>query len=140
MSRSERVVQQLGMSHGAASGQLKKRILFSLLIRLKENTCFRCKAEITSVDELSIEHKQPWEGISADLFWDLENIAFSHLKCNVVCKRPGTGISFRKEGPEGTSWCYKCEKFLPAENFSANKFRWNGLNNLCKQHQHYSRN
>jgi hypothetical protein len=139
MSRSERIVQQLGMSQGAASGRLKKILLFQFLVRLKENFCFRCKAEIVSVEDLSVEHKEPWEGISADLFWDLNNIAYSHLKCNVICKRPGTGISFRKVGPEGTAWCWKCDKFLSVENFSANKFRWNNLNALCKEHQHYLR-
>ena len=45
-----------------------------------EDICFKCKSKIKIVEELSIEHKLPWEGISIELFWDLDNIAFSHLK------------------------------------------------------------
>jgi len=67
-SRSERIAQQLGMSHGAAAGKLKKNILFNLLVRLKENICFKCKEEISLPDELSIEHKLPWENISVIYF------------------------------------------------------------------------
>jgi uncharacterized protein YdaU (DUF1376 family) len=37
---------------------------------------------IETADELSIEHKLPWEGVSVKLFWSLDNIAFSHLRCN----------------------------------------------------------
>lgn len=82
--RSKRISEQLGMSHGAAAGQLRKRVLFHLLTKLGENVCFKCSEVIDKVEDLSIEHKQPWEGRSAELFWDIENIAFSHLHCNRV--------------------------------------------------------
>lgn len=130
MSRAERVVQQLGMSHGAAAGQLRKRILFSLLSRLKENVCFKCSKEIATVDELSIEHKSPWENISADLFWDLDNIAFSHLRCNRQHVYHG-GIFRRKIGPEGTSWCTVCKEFHVVEKFHKDSSAWNGLQSHC---------
>lgn len=84
---NEKKSNTLGMSHGTACNRLRKNILFSLLTKLNENVCFRCGKTIVSVDELSIEHKQPWEGISADLFWDLDNIAFSHLGCNSAAGR-----------------------------------------------------
>lgn len=73
---------QLGLNYSTASSRLKKKILFNLLVRLKENYCFQCSSEIESVDELSIEHKIPWLDNSVDLFWDLDNIAFSHISCN----------------------------------------------------------
>jgi hypothetical protein len=41
-----------------------------------ENVCYRCGKKIETVGELSIEHKNNWIGISIDLFWDLDNVAF----------------------------------------------------------------
>lgn len=72
----------LGIPHGTAQSKLRKMILFQLLKRLNENFCFQCGAEIERVEDLSIEHKKPWLNESIDLFWDLDNIAFSHLSCN----------------------------------------------------------
>lgn len=77
---------QLGMALGTASGRLKKSIMFSLIVKLGENVCFQCGTEIETEQELSIEHKVPWLD-SYDpigLFFDLENISFSHLTCNCV--------------------------------------------------------
>lgn len=73
----------LGMPHGTAQGRLRKLILFDLLKRHGENICYRCSKSIETVEDLSIEHKKAWLGIDVKLFWDLSNIAFSHLKCNV---------------------------------------------------------
>lgn len=143
MSRSERIVQLLGMSHGAAAGKLRKNILFSLLVRLKENVCFRCGKEISFSDDLSIEHKEPWEGISAELFWDLSNIAFSHLVCNFRAGRRDTPVrtegqkksgytrSRNSSAPNGTSWCFGHKRFLSVECFGKNEFRSSGVQKYC---------
>ena len=76
----------LGMPIGTASNRLRKMILFSLVCQLELNTCHQCGKEILSVGDLSIEHKEPW--LQADdpvtSFFDLDNIAFSHLSCNVA--------------------------------------------------------
>ena len=76
----------LGMAHGTAANRLRKMILFSLVCRVKLNMCHQCGGEILSVDDLSIEHKTPW--LRADdpvkTFFDLDNIAFSHLSCNAA--------------------------------------------------------
>ncbi len=128
-NRAKRIVQQLGMSQGAAQGQLRKRILFNFLVRLKENWCFKCSKEIERVDDLSVEHKQPWENISADLFWDLENIAFSHIQCNR--QHTNGAEKLRKVGPTGTSWCHKHKKFLPTDKFWKNSGNWNGVRREC---------
>lgn len=87
MNKGNRVkAEALGMSHGTAANRLRKMILFSLVCRLELNTCYQCGSEILSVDDLSIEHKEPW--LRADdpveSFFDLDNIAFSHLSCNVA--------------------------------------------------------
>lgn len=138
MSRSERIAQQLGMSQGAAQNRLRKRILFSFAQRLKEDTCFKCGNVIESVDELSVEHKQPWENRSSDLFWDLNNIAFSHLICNTPHAYKGGGHN-KKICPEGMNWCFRHKDFLSVQQFVRNPTRASGYHNLCRECEHYSR-
>jgi hypothetical protein len=121
----------LGMPHGTAGNRLRKLILFDLLRRHGENVCFKCSKEIEAAGELSIEHKRPWEGVSVELFWSLENIAFSHLRCNKNHRRKGGGEGRRKVGPEGTAWCRQCKEFLDTSNFSRHSSRWNGLQPWC---------
>lgn len=138
MNRNKRIVEQLGMPNGTANARLRKNILFYLLTKLKENVCFKCGTIIEKVDDLSIEHKLPWEGRSTELFWDLNNIAFSHLKCNRPHNHGGGGV--KMERPKGTNWCRFHKAFLPVENFSRESRQWNGLRTVCKEHQHYYRN
>lgn len=80
---------QLGIDPGTAAHQLKKLILFDLLKQLKKNYCYQCASEIETPEELSIEHKTPWlhSNDPKGLFFDLSNIAFSHLSCNVGAAR-----------------------------------------------------
>ncbi len=132
--------QQLGMPFGTAQHRLKKMVMFDLVKRLELNFCFRCGNPINSVDEFSIEHKKPWQGIDADLFWDLENIAFSHLSCNSsATDHRKTFTAQMKRCPEGTSWCNKCKTFRPKSEFSKNKSRICGLQNRCNSCIRYSR-
>jgi hypothetical protein len=131
MNRNERIAQQLGMSHGAAAGKLRKQVLFHLLERLKENVCFKCNELILTPDDLSIEHKKPWEGRDASLFWDLENIAFSHCDCN----RPhihGGGLH-RPTFPPGMIWCSGHKQLLPESNFYKDSSTWHGFRFTCKE-------
>ncbi|XAI97427.1 hypothetical protein [Leptolyngbya phage Lbo-JY46] len=80
---------QLGMPIGTASGKLRKSIIFNLIKKLNEHYCFQCGAEIESENELSIEHKTPYLDSKnpKELFFDLNNIAFSHLDCNIKAAR-----------------------------------------------------
>lgn len=78
---------QLGMAFGTAMSRLRKKILFSLVQKCREDVCFRCSLRIESVDQFSIEHKQSWLDVDAKLFWDMDNIAFSHITCNVKAAR-----------------------------------------------------
>ncbi|HEX8686441.1 MAG TPA: HNH endonuclease, partial [Pyrinomonadaceae bacterium] len=121
----------LGMPHGTACNRLRKMVLFDLLRRHGENVCFKCGGTIETAEELSIEHKQPWEGISTELFWSPDNIAFSHLRCNKNHRHKSGGASRRKVGPEGTAWCRNCKAFLPLFAFSRHALRWNGLQPWC---------
>lgn len=86
---NEEKTRQLGMPFGTANNRLRKSIIFDLLKRHKENFCFQCGAEIVTVDDMSIEHKKPWlhEGNAVELYFDLSNIAFSHLHCNIAAAR-----------------------------------------------------
>ena len=75
---------QLGISHGTASNRLRKAIMFSLIKETGKDMCFHCEEKIESIDNLSIEHKVPWLDSEdpVGLYFDLDNIAFSHLSCN----------------------------------------------------------
>ncbi len=80
---------QLGQPFGTACNKLRKQIMFSLLALQGLNKCFKCSRDILDIAELSIEHKEPWLD-SEDpktKFFDLNNIAFSHLKCNISSSR-----------------------------------------------------
>lgn len=81
--------QQLGMSPSTAAGRLRKTLLFNLVVRLGLDVCFRCNRKIEKEAELTIDHKTPWldSGRPVELFFSLENIAFSHHSCNVGLSR-----------------------------------------------------
>lgn len=81
MTNDRRAVQ-LGMPWGTAQNQLRKQVLFKMVVKAGEAACYRCKKDIQTAEELSIEHIEPWLDVSAELFWDLENITFSHRNCN----------------------------------------------------------
>jgi len=74
----------LGMGFHKASYKLLRMILYDFLVQSNRTKCFRCKNEIMSVNELSIEHKEAWQSSSnpLEMFFDLANIAFSHRSCN----------------------------------------------------------
>ena len=103
----------LGIPYGTAQNKLRKMVLFHLLKRYKENVCFQCGKPIETVDELSIEHKKPWLNESVDLYWDMNNIAFSHLHCNCGAAQ----VVLKKVGPEGTYWCSECKQFVSSALF-----------------------
>ncbi len=132
MPTNSRKAEILGMPYGTAGNRLRKLIMFHLLERHGENVCFKCKHPIETVDELSIEHIRPWQLGGPHLFWDMDNIAFSHLSCNrQSVSKPGSGLKLRKIGPDGTAWCNKCKGFLPTDMFYKNRSNWNGYNNRC---------
>jgi hypothetical protein len=127
---SKRKSEFLGIPHGTASNKLRKLVLFSLLERHKENVCFRCSAIIETVEELSLEHKLPWENISVELFWDLNNVAFSHMKCN----RPhNPKIGVQREFKGGKFKCSFCGEFKFPHDFNICNERPSKRKSLCKK-------
>lgn len=101
--------EQLGMNASTASHRLRKMILFSLVQQTGQDVCFRCQTKIETVKELSIEHKTPWLDSENPIktFFDLENVAFSHLKCNIAERRKPNKKYFTKD-----------------ELKAANRYRW----------------
>lgn len=89
---NEKKKSQRGMPHGTASNRLRKAIIFDMANRLGETNCFQCGKEIDNIDNFSIEHKIPY--LNSDdpygLFFSLENIAFSHIRCNIAAARRTT--------------------------------------------------
>lgn len=131
---------ELGMPYGTASARLKKRVFMMLLEQLGRADCYRCGKSMNAAT-LSIEHKQPWRGVSADLFWNLDNITFSHIACNKTDRpsRAGGGNK-RPEGPDGTAWCSGHQVFHPVDDFYPAKTGWMGLSNVCKPLERERRN
>ena len=126
---SDKVTNQLGMSIGTATHRLRKQVMFDLLSKLKQNTCIRCNAAIETADELSIDHKVPWRGKDTQLFWNLDNIGFSHKRCNLPHNRSGS----RKNTPDGMSWCNQCKQMKELNMFSLDNKRWNKASSYCKE-------
>lgn len=93
MSNKTKKKGQLGMDPGTASAILKKMLMFQMAKELERNYCYQCGAEIETVSEFSVEHKIPWLDSDApqELFFDLNNIAFSHLNCNIRAARQTRG-------------------------------------------------
>jgi hypothetical protein len=126
--------KQLGMPIGTAHARLRKSILFQLVEECAKNVCFRCNNPIETVAELSVDHKENWLGANTALFWNLDNVTFSHLSCNIKAARR----SHKKVGPEGTSWCCECKEYLPLKEFYRGSLKTsstrNGVKPYCKRH------
>ena len=108
--------KQLGMDVGTAHHKLRQLITLNLLQQLKQDICYKCGNKISNISELSIEHKIPWRNNSNELFWDLNNIAFSHKKCNRPHKHGSNGLKGKIKGCGSvTSYnrgcrCMECKK------------------------------
>ena len=115
--RIKKYSEFLGMNLSTAGNKLKLSILFMLARKCQMDECFKCKNKIETAKELSVEHKEPWLYVSVDKFWDLNNIAFSHRKCNT----PHRFNPRKRIPPEGKSWCYNCKDFKNLELFGTIK-------------------
>ena len=94
---TEKKSKQLGMSYGGACHKLRQSIMFLLVKQSGRDICVRCGKTIDSVNELSIEHIRSWLDVDVSLFWDLDNIGFSHRRCNIPDRRgPAPFIGLRE--------------------------------------------
>jgi hypothetical protein len=89
----------LGENISTATHKLRKSIMFAAIVALGVDVCYRCNEKIDNIDHLSIEHKEPWQSAMDPkaAFYDLNNIAFSHLSCNV---KAGTGGGLNKKADD----------------------------------------
>lgn len=108
---NDKKTEQLGINYSTANGRLVKDILWSLIVRTEQDSCCKCGEAMTR-ETFSIEHVIPWQDSEnpVELFFDLSNISFSHLKCNI-------GAARKKESSHGTRnrydtgcRCDKCKK------------------------------
>ena len=125
-------------TYKTAQNRLSRMILFDLIVKLKKDICYVCKYGIIDYTDFSIEHIKPWESRNPLLFWDMENITFSHKWCN----KPHRGISSYKANilkqkriisPVGKNWCRVCKQFLLKDRFWKRKASWHGLGGECKK-------
>jgi len=72
----------LGIDYGTARARLTKLIMYDQARRLNMLNCYRCGQHIDDVNDFTIDHKQHWLRVSVELFYDMDNIAFSHHSCN----------------------------------------------------------
>ena len=104
---NERKAAQLTMPYGTACAKLRQQLFFKLLVETGRNVCHVCGETILTVDECSIEHIKPWLNVDPSLFWDHENIAFSHRKCNRPNRPSGGGNGSRPKFMCGTQGGYR---------------------------------
>ena len=85
---------QLGMNPSTAANRLVKDVLFKLVCDTGRNVCHQC-SEPMERETFSIEHKTPWldSNDPLGLYFNLENISFSHRVCNIKAARRGKGYS-----------------------------------------------
>jgi len=111
----------LGMNPGTAAHRLRKMILWKFVVQTGVNICYRCGKEITSIDELSIDHKRSWllSETPLETFFDLDNIAFSHLSCNCsVGEHDPTERINKRIHSDGMVLCHECGEYLSPDKFS----------------------
>ena len=84
MNSNDVKANALGEPYGTATSRLRKMLLFDYAQRCNEDICYRCETKITSIKDFTTEHKKPWLHSDDPIKWffDLDNIAFSHMSCN----------------------------------------------------------
>ena len=73
----------LGMHVSVANRRLQKDLLYKFVTLSGHNQCFRCGNPM-SRDDFTMDHKKDWlnSGTPQQLYFDVENVAFSHHSCN----------------------------------------------------------
>lgn len=76
------------MNPSTASNRLVKDLLYRLVVETGKDSCFRCGKKL-SRSTFSIEHKAAWldSDNPVELYFDVNNIAYSHLACNAAASR-----------------------------------------------------
>lgn len=87
----------LGMPLGTARNRLVNSVIRRLAVLAGVATCHRCGEALESDEDISMDHVKDWfqkeNGIA--LFFDPENVAFSHKKCNYLSRKSQPKSGFR---------------------------------------------
>lgn len=90
---SDNKKRQLGMNPSTASARLVKDLLWNFVETTGQMACCKC-GEPMSRETFSIEHVTPW--LDSDdpvgLYFDLGNISYSHLRCNIGDARKARAV------------------------------------------------
>jgi hypothetical protein len=118
---------------GKASALLLRQTVWLLLVATDQGRCFRCGGEMSLAD-YSLDHAEPWRGQDAALFWDPNNIHWSHKLCNTKAARTVTPSqdARRRIVRNGLLRCSFCKKDLPVSQFWKSSKVNCGYNSLCK--------
>lgn len=119
--------KQLGMNPGTASHRLVKDLLYDFVIKAGHK-CHRCGKEMDR-ENFSIEHIEPWlhSPDPVALFFDISNIAYSHLRCNAAAgRRPNQIHADAKER----------SRVQFARYYAKNGERWNEVRNKRRRKTH----
>lgn len=80
---SDKARKQLGMNITTARSRLVKDLLYRAVVVEGGAVCHHCR-KFMEKDEFTIEHITPW--LDSDdpvgLYFELDNVSFSHLSCN----------------------------------------------------------
>lgn len=114
--------KQLGMSYSTAGNRLKKMLFFKLVQETNNDRCYRCEEKITNYIELSIDHMESWLDKDNSVFWDVDNIAYSHLTCNSA-KAPASSINKHPSYNAYSTGC-RCKACTMCKMMYQKYFRW----------------
>ena len=128
---SDKKKMQLGMNPSTAANRLVKDLLWNFIETTGQDACCKC-GEPMSRETFSIEHVTPW--LDSDdpvgLYFDLGNIGFSHLSCNIEDRRRSGPPLTLKCGEEGMynkgcrcDLCRSAAKIGQASRYTSQKRR-----------------
>ena len=82
--RTKKIEALLGDKLSTAKSRLNKLLMFELAKKCNMETCYRCGTEIETCEDFTIDHKESWllSDEPAKMFYSMDNIAFSHARCN----------------------------------------------------------
>lgn len=110
MSKNLEESEMLGMPISTARSKLYKQVLLNALKAFNNDICYRCGEPITEALELSIDHVINWRRApnAKELYFDTNNIKFSHNHCNSMAGLRGSSKVKSSVGYKGVSlWAGK---------------------------------
>lgn len=75
----QQLSEQLGMPVSTAERKLRKSIVYEFSKQLGKNICVECSLPISDPEDFAVVHVEEWE--TASDFFNLKNVAFSHVSC-----------------------------------------------------------